>query len=703
MPQLRQYISRDATRGRAYNTSRATPNDLDLSPIAKAAGAIVADERAVSETQRALAEVQKKERERLELDEARVSVANTMSEATVTWTERIVNAQQTAPRDAAGFTENTLKEFDAWAKERSEATTNPKARALLDEGLRKMRLGLHAESFKFEVGQRNKALVQDYGDGLDADRRTVMADPSQFGAVLARRLATADVLSLQADDKAKLKGDTRAALAYDAGQGMVSTYDGAVAFLERAGQASTRGARGETGAMSKDAAERVAADPLLSSLAPTDMRKLIDRASMTVAQKQAADEARLLRESQEREHASAKRSRAADQAWNILSGALNDGRRLDMGAKSVQDAMAAIQGTPYAQAFKDAMAEAPQRQALAAMPLNKQQAYVDALYAQRNTKGTSPELEREIKRAEQVSASARKAYQEEPLRAASEFGIQGVEVIAPIDGTTLDTLAASIGARVQQADTTSMQTGKPVSPLLGDEAGRLASMLGALPADQKAGQLAKLSSVVPAPQMLALAEQIDSKDKALSLAIRTGNARTTMGRLTSELILRGADKMKDKVSDATANERKRAHAEMIEFLDGKTPGAGTIYGKARDSILDAAQYINASFDRSDPKRAVQLAIGGDVVEHNGRRLPVPAGIGYDQLRDRLAKYPAASIQQQAGGDMVMFGGRSMPVAQFLSTLPTAQLEPAGMGRYFVQSGAGIATGANGKPIVIDAR
>lgn len=702
MPQLRQYVSRDATRGRAFNTSRATPNDLDFTPLAKAAQNIVNDAQAVSETQRQLAEVQKRQREQLEMDEARVSVANTMSEASVTWTERIVNAQQQAPRDAAGFTESTLKEFDDWAKQRSEATTNPKARALLDDGLRKMRLGLHAEAFKFEVGQRNKALVQDYGDGLDADRRTVMADPSQFSTILARRLATADVLSLQADDKAKLKSDTRASLAYDAGQGMVSTYDGAVAFLERAGQQSTKGARGEPGAMSKDAAARVASDPMLSSLAPADMRKLIDRASMTVAQKQAADEARLLRESQEREHASAKRSRAADQAWNILSGALMDGRKLDMGAKSVQDAMAAIQGTPYAQAFKDALAESPQRQAAAVQPLAQQQSQLDALYAQRNTKGWSKELDAEIKRREQVLASSRKEYEAEPLRAASDRGVPGVEVIAPIDGTSLDTVAATIGARVQQADTTSMQTGKPVSPLLGDEARRLAGMLGALPADQKAGQLAKLATVVPGPQMQALAEQIDEKDRALGLAIRTGNARTTAGRLTSELILRGADKMKDKTSDATANERKRARAEMVEFLDGKTPGAGTIHGKARDSILEAAAYIDASFDRSDPKRAVRLALGGEIVEHNGRRLPVPAGMGYDQLRDRLSKYPAAAIQQQAG-DTVMFGGRAVPVDQFVATLPTAQLEPAGLGRYFVQSGAGIATGKNGKPILIDAR
>ena len=92
------------------------------------------------------------------------------------------------------------------------------------------------------------------------------------------------------------------------------------------------------------------------------------------------------------------------------------------------------------------------------------------------------------------------------------------------------------------------------------------------------------------------------------------------------------------------------------------------------------------------------------VEHNGRRIPIPAGVSEAQFADKLKAYPAAALASQAPGGAVMLpGGRQMPVADFLAGLPDAQLEPVAPGRYGVRAGGGIVMGATGRPIIIEVR
>ena len=101
------------------------------------------------------------------------------------------------------------------------------------------------------------------------------------------------------------------------------------------------------------------------------------------------------------------------------------------------------------------------------------------------------------------------------------------------------------------------------------------------------------------------------------------------------------------------------------------------------------------------KRAINLASGGDVVEHNGRKIPLPAGIDTDMLDKRLRSVTAEEVKQQSPTGTVRAAGVEMPAADFVKSLPGAELSYAGRGRYNVLvGGRPVMSGDGKKPIVI---
>ena len=116
-------------------------------------------------------------------------------------------------------------------------------------------------------------------------------------------------------------------------------------------------------------------------------------------------------------------------------------------------------------------------------------------------------------------------------------------------------------------------------------------------------------------------------------------------------------------------------------------------------MLDAAQYINAGLQaegRDDIERAVRLAVGGDVIKRNGRKIPIPAGVDEDKFDDALE----AAARRAVGAGPVYIGTKPMPGAQFLQALPGAQLEPVGSGRYLVRAGGAVVTTDGKKPLIL---
>ena len=405
----------------------------------------------------------------------------------------------------------------------------------------------------------------------------------------------------------------------------------------------------------------------------------------------AHNEARALRPAQAAEIAAARQEREASRAWDVLSGWALAGKAADPEANA---ALIAKLDPARLAAYKALAAEIPARTAAAMLPLDQQQAQLDALIAQRATRGTSPELEKEIERREKVLTEARKDYEADPLRAGAQRGI--IDRIAPLDTSSFDGIAQSLAGRIEQAQAVATRTRQPVSPFLPEEAARVGDMLGALAPSAQGRMIAQLAQVMPQGQMAALAKQLDGKDRALALQMAAGAAKTTEGRTVAELIGRGRQAIKDKsVKEDSAAESGLRASLVKEIGDALT-------GRNREDVIDAARLIylgkQAEGSRISPEGAVRLAVGGDLVEHQGRKVPVPAGVDLPQA---LRRVPEASISSQTKDGMVyLAGGRPMGVPEFLAGLPSAQLEAVAPGRYVVRSGGSLVVNDQRRPIVV---
>jgi hypothetical protein len=412
----------------------------------------------------------------------------------------------------------------------------------------------------------------------------------------------------------------------------------------------------------------------------------------------ASNEARAIRQAQHAEIVAARRERESTSAFTVLSGWALAGKVAN------PDASAGLIGklTPeHAAAYKAMAAEVPARTAAAMLPLDQQQAQIDQLKAHINKSGTSVMAEQELNRRQQVLTEAKREYADEPLRAGAERGV--IDTVAPLNLSSLDAMVTGLAARVDQAQTVATRTRRPVSPLLGDEAVKVGEVLNSMPPAQRSQRIAQLASMLPPGMAQALAAQIDQKDKGLALEIAAGSTKTNAGRFTSEWIARGRQAIKDKSikedSAATTGLRASIAAEIGDSLTGK----------ARDSVIEAARLMSLGLQAGgvshNTKDVVGMAVGGAIIEHNGKRIPVPAGIADESaLRQKLRATPLDAVRAQLPDGMVYLpGGKPMAAADFMARLPDAQLEPAGQGRYMVRSGGSLVMSAEARPVLIEVR
>jgi hypothetical protein len=354
-------------------------------------------------------------------------------------------------------------------------------------------------------------------------------------------------------------------------------------------------------------------------------------------------------------------------------------------------------GTPFAEAFRESLKAAVPAAAFGSQPIAVQAQALQALRAKLNKEGTNPDIEKRVGELQRIHDAAVKDYADDPLPAALERGI--LPELAPISTTSLEAVATTIGARIQQASLVQQQVGRPVSPLTRGESEAVAKIIGSLPVEQKAASLAQLAQLVGPQQAAALARQMAPKDQALGLALGLAGSRTTQGRYTSELVLRGAGRMADKSVSTTDGTGKAIRQRIIEQVEG------VFSGPVREQIIDAAEMIHYGLDAagsaSGAERAVMLAVGGAIGEHNGRRIPMPAGVQPEDFASRVSKAAPTVAFQSTDGKVYMPGGQPMPVEQFVQAVPQAQLEPAGAGRYFIRAGSGLATNAKGAPLVLE--
>jgi hypothetical protein len=141
--------------------------------------------------------------------------------------------------------------------------------------------------------------------------------------------------------------------------------------------------------------------------------------------------------------------------------------------------------------------------------------------------------------------------------------------------------------------------GKPVSPFDAKEAEQIRSTLETLPPKQRSQAVSTIAQSVGPRLAGAVAEQLDKQDKPLALAFAMAGSQTTNNRYTSELILKGAQAMKD---GAVMKDDKKVtgwKASIASAVDGAFANE-----KAASAVKDAAYYIAAGIAQGERRVSV---------------------------------------------------------------------------------------------------
>lgn len=385
-----------------------------------------------------------------------------------------------------------------------------------------------------------------------------------------------------------------------------------------------------------------------------------------------------------------RRLRKAESSFNAAQSIITQGKVLS--PEYIQQVTTDVEGTPYAAAIRETLKQAPERSSFGAQPLAVQRDTLAAARAKLNATGTNPVAEKRVAELEKVYQASVKDYKEDPLLAAQDRGV--IPSIEPINTQSIVGMVQTIGKRMDQASLVQTQTGSPVSPLLSHEAEQVGKMINVLPVDQRATAIAQLAEVMGPGAASAFGHQVAPKDKALGLAIGLATAKTTAGRYTSELVLRGAQAMKDKAVTVDNKALTGIRAQVAAEI-----GDAYINQDVRGAMIDAAvfaEYGLQSEGSGDPRRAVSLVTGG-ITEHAGKKVPLPYGIKADAFEKQLQSLTPADIKT----DKVVVGNTTMTADEFLRHVPSTPLIYAGQGRYAVQAGGGLALKPNGKPLILE--
>lgn len=444
--------------------------------------------------------------------------------------------------------------------------------------------------------------------------------------------------------------------------------------------------------------ERITRGDLAESLDSNRRNTLVARLDgykTSLIQRQEAAAARAERQ-QER------RMKAAEAEFNTFQAMVDKGTILS--PEYIDRATTMTAGTPYQAGIKQLATQAQETGGIAAQPVKYQQAALDAIDREIAQKGRTPALDKRREQVAKVLSASQADLDENGLRAGLERGV--ITDLSPVDTTTPEAFAASVAKRMEQADTVSMWAGRQVSPLGADEAAQLRSMLDALPDKPKSQAMATIAAAVGPRAAAAMATQLDKQDKALGLAFATAGSKTTAGRYTSELILKGASAIKDGTAMKDDKKVTGWKATIATAVEGAYPDQ-----RMADAVKDAAYFVAAgiaaenggSVSTSDLERAVRLAVGGDVIERGGKRLPIPAGLSADDFEKRLRNVSADDIKRQSPDGKVRVGGIEMDAGDFAAQVGGQELMYAGPGRYAVIVKGRPVVNSAGAPVIIGVR
>jgi hypothetical protein len=399
-----------------------------------------------------------------------------------------------------------------------------------------------------------------------------------------------------------------------------------------------------------------------------------------------------------RAEAAARRAQAAQEhRLKVAESAVSAARMLTDQGKSLNEEattqlIESVKGTPFAEVVPRMLREVSGQTAFGMRSLPEQQQALEAMRGDLVKNGTDPETEKRFNKLESIYKAKTDAFKSDPMQALVDYGL--ADNIPPVDMSSIPAAMKGLQERVGLVALAEAQMpkGSPaVSMARPEEAVQLANALGNLPLTEQAATLQQLTNTIGAKQSLALARQVAPKDKALSLAMQADSVAT------SELLLRGARAIQEKSVKEDNNVYSSPRVQITEQIGEAFPIPGM-----REDMIEAATlavYGDMSTGGSGKVKKALKAVGINVANFNGAKIPLPKDMDEGDFEDRLATM-GPQILEQSGGKPIMMDGMQVAPDVFAKQLPSAQLMYAGPGRYAVKTSSGIATDINRKPIII---
>lgn len=398
------------------------------------------------------------------------------------------------------------------------------------------------------------------------------------------------------------------------------------------------------------------------------------------------------------EIAAAAGERRMKREWDAISTVLDAGKALDPAYAA--DVMKKFKGTAYEGALGQLMAAGPANAAFAGQPLPMQQRVLEEMQGRMNREGATPEQVAAYQKAEKAHKAAQADIKADPYMAAAERGV--IQELSQLSLTNLQVLPTQLGKRSVEAGQVSQWAGTEVSLFRPAEAAKVGEVLAAMPAKDRAAVMATMSKVMTPGQMRAFGQQLGAKDDTLAAAaiLSAQGAKTTGGRLVSEIVMAGADAMKEqRLKWPTGQDQTTVRQE----IDQATRGAFLSEAAQRaagDAALAAYAGLLAEGKNPSAEQAVRLVTGG-IMEQGGQKLIKPYGWSDGMVKKALRDYDEPKVAGLTGGAAVRWGDKELQPAELARLMPGAQLGPSPRpGAYTVSIGGRMVMGPDGRPLVV---
>lgn len=211
---------------------------------------------------------------RVEEEDAKAWAANTSADATLKWTSRMKEMQESIEPGARNFTSNVAKEFDPWADEVVKAAPNEQSRKFLQQSLLNLRQNVLSNAIAYEATEGRNHRFSLMENGITKAAQALYADPNEMTMqrIMGEQEALIDSLNDTPTRKAQLRDKLRLMIGRSGAEAMIR--DNPQEFLNRLDTAKKEG-RKDSG------------NPFLDLLNPTEWDTYIRSANTAIAQDRA--------------------------------------------------------------------------------------------------------------------------------------------------------------------------------------------------------------------------------------------------------------------------------------------------------------------------------------------------------------------------------------------------------------------------------